>query len=136
MSESIEFPLRHKLTPFGRVSDPSIPVVVHTSAGDRTYYFLLDTGADFSVAPRRLAHQLGLEWAVLPMARVVGVEQGGVQARLGMLPIRLERLELTVRCLFVDAPRVPFILGRADVLDRFILTINPVQQRIVLTALP
>jgi len=42
----------------------------------------------------------------------------------------------TVRCLFVDAPRVPFILGRADFLDRFVLTIDPAQRRIILTELP
>ena len=135
MSVSIEWPLRYKLTPFGRVSDPTIPVVVRTPRGDRTYAFLLDTGADFSVAPRRLSHQLDLEWAALPETRVVGVEQGGVQARLGPLPLRLASLAVTVRCLFVDAARTPFVLGRADFLDRFGLTIDPVQQRIILTDL-
>jgi len=48
----------------------------------------------------------------------MGVEQGGVRARLGQLLLRLAHVALTVRCLFVDAPRVPFILGRADMLDR------------------
>lgn len=133
---SIEFPLRYKLTPFGLVSDPTIPVVVCTPTTDRTYAFLLDTGADFSVAPRRLVQQLGLEWRSLPEAQVVGVEQGEMRARLGPLPLRVERAALTVRCLFVDAPRVPFILGRADFLDRFVLTIDPAQHKIVLTELP
>jgi hypothetical protein len=87
---SIEFPLQQKLTPFGRVSNPTIPVTVRTPTANRTYAFLLDTGADFS----------------------------------------------TVRCLFVDAPRAPFILGRADFLDRFVLTIDPAQRRIILTELP
>jgi predicted aspartyl protease len=136
VSESIEWPLRSKLTPFGRVSDPTIPVVVRTPSGDRTYAFLLDTGADFSVAPRRLAQQVGLEWTTLPEAQVVGVEQGGVRARVGQLPIRVGSLTCTVRCLFMDTPRAPFILGRADFLDRFLLTIDPVQQRIVLTEPP
>ena len=54
--------------------------------------FLLDTGADFSVAPRRLAQQVGLEWTTLPEAQVVGVEQGSGRARMGPLPIRLESL--------------------------------------------
>jgi hypothetical protein len=51
--------LREKLTLFGRVSDPTIPVTIQTLAGVRTYMFLLDTGADRAVAPRRLAHQVG-----------------------------------------------------------------------------
>ena len=133
---SIEFPLRSKLTAFGRVSDPTIPIAVQTPGGERTYMFLLDTGADFSVAPRRLAQQVGLEWTTLPEARVVGVEQRGVRARVGQLPIRVKALTCTVRCLFMDTPSAPFILGRADFLDRLILTIDPARQRIVLTDLP
>lgn len=68
---------------------PTIPIAVQTPAGERIYMFLLDTGADFSVAPCRLAQQVGLEWTTLPEAQVVGVEQGGVRARVGPLPIRL-----------------------------------------------
>jgi predicted aspartyl protease len=93
---SIEFPLRSKLTAFGRVSDPTIPIAIQTLVGERTYMFLLDTGADFSVAPRRLAQQVGLEWTTLPEAQVVGVEQGGVRARVGPLPIHIGSLTCTV----------------------------------------
>jgi predicted aspartyl protease len=133
---SIEFPLRHKQTPFGLISDPKIPVVVRTPTGDRTYYFLIDTGADFAVAPRRVAEQLGLQWATLPEIRVIGIEQGGVRARVGSLPLRLERIELIVRCFFLDTARAPFLLGRTDFLDRFVLTIDQAQRKIVLTEHP
>jgi predicted aspartyl protease len=129
---SIEFPLRQKRTPFGLVSDPKIPVHVRFPQGDRRYYFLLDTGADFSIAPRRLAHQLGMEWAELRASQVIGVEQRGVHARLGLLPIRVGQLDFTVRCFFVDALRTPFVLGRADFLDHLILHIDPSARRIIL----
>ena len=132
----IEFPLSFKQTPFGLIGDPKIPVVISTTAGDVTYRFLIDTGADFSLAPRRLAQQIGLLWEVLPEARVAGIEQGGVAARLGDLPIRLQSTKLIVRCLFVDSPRAPFLLGRTDFLDRFVLTIDYRQQKIVLVAIP
>jgi predicted aspartyl protease len=132
----MEFPLAKKYTPFGLVSDPKVPVTVRTLAGYRTYRFLIDTGADFSLAPRRLAQQIGLEWDVLPEAQVMGMEQSGVWARLGYLPIQLGNIDLTVRCLFVDSPKSLFILGRADFLDRFVLTIDHHQQRIILTETP
>ena len=106
---------------------------MRTAAGYRTYRFLIDTGADCSLAPRRLAQQTGLVWDRLAEVSVMGIEQGGVRARLGGLPIRLGDVELVVRCLFVDTPSAPFILGRADFLDRFTLTIDAHQQRIVLT---
>jgi len=131
-SVSIEFPLLYKQTPFGLLSDPKIPIEVKTLAGYRTYRFLLDTGADFSVVPRRLAQQVGLAWGTLPEAQMVGVGQGSVETRLGNLPVRLAHIEFTVHCLFVDT-RIAFILGRADFLERFALTIDHSQQRIVLT---
>lgn len=133
---SIEFPLLQKQTPFGPVSDPKIPVAVRTLAGYRTYGFLIDTGADFSLAPPRLAQQVGLNWEALPEGQVMGIEQRGMRARLGDLPIRLGAIDLNVRCLFVDSPRALFILGRADFQDRFLLTVDQQRQRIILTAVP
>ncbi len=135
-SVSIEFPLPRKATPFGPISDPKIPIAVRTLAGYVGYRFLIDTGADLCLAPRALAQQIGLDWDALPETRVVGVEQGGVRARMGHLPVRLESTELVVRCLFVDAPKAMFILGRADFLDRFVLTIDQARQRIILTEIP
>lgn len=135
-SVSIEFPLRQKRTPFGLVSDPKIPVTIRLLRGDRRYYFLLDTGADFSLAPRRLAHQVGLDWEQLRASQVIGVEQRGVNARVGRLPIRVGPLDFTVRCFFVDALRTPFILGRADFLDHLILHIDPSARRIILDDIP
>jgi predicted aspartyl protease len=132
-SVSIEFPLREKLTLFGRVSDPTIPVIIQTQTGARTYMFLVDTGADCTVAPRRLAQQVGLVWPSLPPAQVVGVGPSGVSTRVGPLTFQVGPWTFTVRCMFADAPRVPFILGRADFLDRLILTIDPAQRRIMLT---
>ena len=67
---------------------------------------------------------------------MVGVEQAGVAARLGPVPIRLGDIKLSVRCLFVDSPAALFILGRADFLDRFVLTIDPGAGRIVLDRSP
>ena len=87
------------------------------------------------MAPRRLAQQVGLAWGTLPEAQMVGIGQSSVETRLGNLPVRLAHIEFTVRCLFVDT-RIAFILGRADFLERFILTIDHTQHRIVLTESP
>lgn len=53
-------------------------------------------------------------------------------AKLGRLPLRIGGIELTVRCLFLDQPNAPLILGCADVLDRFALTIDAGQGKIIL----
>jgi hypothetical protein len=67
---------------------------------------------------------------------VVGVEQGRLQTRVGPLSLRVGAWDFTVRCMFLEAPRAPFMLGRADFLDRLMLTIDPVRRRIVLTECP
>lgn len=133
---SIEFPLRRKQTAFGPVSDPKIPIDVRTTDGPRRFMFLIDTGADLAVAPRRLADQVGLDWNTLPTSRLQGVEGSGVRARVGDLPLRVGDVELAVRCLFLDTPKGFFLLGRADFLDRFRLTIDPARQTIRLDEIP
>ena len=133
---SFEFPLAFRRTPFGLLSDPQMPVTVRGPAGDLDHRFLVDTGAEFAVAPRRLADEVGLTWEELLPVRMVGVEQRGVEARLGGLPIRIAVVELTVRCLFVNNPRTPLILGRADFLDRFVLTVDQPGRRISLAEVP
>lgn len=86
--------------------------------------------------PRRLTGDLGLNWNTLPAFRVSGVGQGSVPAKIGPLSIRLSGIELTVRCLFLDQRDAPYILGCADVLDRFALTIDAGQRKIVFTEIP
>jgi predicted aspartyl protease len=113
-----------------------VVIEYRTLAGYRSREFLVDTGADLSVVPRRLAQEVGHHWDTLPVLAVAGVGQGRVHARLGTLPIRIGHLDLSVRCLFLDQPVAPFILGCTDVLDRFALTIDAGQGKIVFTELP
>jgi hypothetical protein len=67
---------------------------------------------------------------------VLGVGRSGMRAQLGELPLRIGDVELRVRCLFMDVESDVFILGRADFLDRFALTIDARAQRIILTPFP
>jgi hypothetical protein len=56
-----------------------------------------------------------------------------VAARVGRLRLRVGTVNLTVRCLFVDSPEAPLVLGRTDFLDRFVLTFDQPGGRIILT---
>lgn len=128
----MDFELPFKETSLGRLSDPLVPVMVLTRTGIHEHQFLIDTGSDFSLAPRTLAEHMGLDWEGLPRGSVRGVEQGVVPARFGRLPIRLGGVRLDVRCFFVDSPTALSVIGRADFVDRFILTIDQPHARITL----
>ena len=133
---SIEFPLSRRWSPFGPIVDLKIIIEVRTLKGYRGRHFVIDTGADFSVAPRALAQQVGHDWDRLPVVNVSSIAPGYVTTRLGPLPLRIGGVELTVRCLFLDRRTAPLILGCADVLDRFALTIDAGQRKIVFTEIP
>ena len=133
---SLEFPLLRRLSPLGPIVDPSIIIEVRTTAGYRGNRFLVDTGAEFSIASRSMAQRVGHDWDRLPALAVTGVGPGRLPAKVGALPIRLGGIELTVRCLFLDQRDVPYALGCADLLDRFALTIDAGQGKIIFTEIP
>ncbi len=70
---SIELPLPLKVTPLGPVSHPEIPVAITTLIGPRVFRFVIDTGVDFSLAPRRLVQQAGLVWEGPPEVQAISV---------------------------------------------------------------
>jgi hypothetical protein len=76
-----------------------------------------------------------LNQTAVDQARVVigYVEPADAVRVFGSLPIRIGTIELPVRCLFLDQRKVPYILGCADVLERFALTIDAGQGKIILT---
>jgi predicted aspartyl protease len=130
---SIEFPLPRRWSPFGLIVDPKILIEARTLKGYRGHHFLVDTGADLSVAPRSAAEEVGLDRDSLPTIEVTGVGRRRVTAKLGTLPIRIDQIDLSVRCLFMDQREAPYILGCADVLDRFASTIDAGRNRILFT---
>jgi hypothetical protein len=64
---------------------------------------------------------------------VLGIGRAGVTGRLGQLEVRLAEVDFTLRCMFLDMPiaQGPFLLGRADFLDRFVLTLDAARGRVV-----
>jgi hypothetical protein len=109
--------------------------MVRTLVGEVMIRFLIDTGADFSLAPRYVATLVGLDWESLPTSDVRGITQERTGARISALPLRVGDVEFSVRCTFIDAISPVPLLGCADFLDRFALTIDARAQRITLTDL-
>ena len=128
----LEFPLQFRPTPYGVLSLPKIPVVVCGPRCEIRWWFLVDTGAEFAVATRQLGELAGVQWESLRETSMYGVDLELVSARLGRLPIRIGSVDLSVRCLLVANPRTPLILGSVDFLDRFVLTIDQPQRKILL----
>jgi hypothetical protein len=97
-----EYRLGEKRTPFGIIREPRIPVEILSPNGPLPFQFLVDTGADFSFAPRNIAELVEHDWERLPATRMVGAELLGAEVRMGLLPLRIAEVSLSVRTLFID----------------------------------
>jgi len=132
---SIVFPYEKKLSFFGEVADPKIPLKVYTKEGYREFRFLVDTGADATLLPRYAAEYIGVDLGESEQMWVKGIEGVGLEAYAGKIRVRIGDKELEVRCLFAASDRVPFILGRTDIFDHFNLIFDNQKQRLCLEPL-
>jgi len=131
----MKFPLSEKPTKFGRIPDSKVPVALHTIRGPVLLNFLLDTGADFTMLPKHLASEMGIDLARCPTDRSFGIEGKGMKTYLSAILISIGPHRFTVRCLFAEREDVPYILGRADLFDRFSITFDNRRKKIILTRL-
>jgi len=81
------------------------------------FQFIVDTGATASILPSFIAGQLSFNLKDLPEVEMAGVEGTGIKSWLAKIKMRLDDWEFEAPCFFVDNPNVPFLLGRAGVLD-------------------
>lgn len=116
---SIRFPYRFKNSSFGRLPDPTITVPVLTLSGWRFFDFLVDSGADVSMAPKSMADWMGVDLTKLPKHRSYGIEGQGLAVYHGSLNIRFQKKGTKIPCLFSSVETTPFLLGRAGLFDLF-----------------
>ena len=119
-------------TPFGPIPEPRIELPLKLADGYVNVRFFLDTGADVSMLPRSAAADCGLDPAGARKMTVTGIEGGGVEVMVGEITVRIGELDVTVPCLFTSNEDTPPLLGRAGVLDRFSILLDPHGGKIVL----
>lgn len=86
---SIEFPLTPFKTKYGVLYRPVIPVSVKSGKSRKASGFILDSGAEFSMMPRRAAQTTGIDLDEFSTITVEGIEGGGVRGVLAPLSIRI-----------------------------------------------
>ncbi len=118
---SIEYPYRYKESPFGRLPDPLITLLVQTWYGWQPFDFLVDSGADVSMVPKSMADWVGVELKGLNRHRSYGIEGKGLNVHEGSLMIRLGNVDVKVPCLYSSQENTPLLLGRAGIFDHFTL---------------
>lgn len=132
-SVSITFPLKDKLTSLGIVPDPKITLLVLTKYGYEPFTFLLDTGADCTMAPASLAEDIGIDLQTCPIVHSWGIEGEGITTYAGKIKVMIGSEELEIKCLFSEKETTPYILGRMDIFSHFNITFDNANKVIILT---
>lgn len=130
---SIEFPLRRFRTKFGVLYRPIIPVFLKVGKGRERFRFILDSGAEFTMVPRWVSRRVGIDVDEFSRLTVEGIEGHGLTGVLAPMPIQIASDKLIVRCFFADKDNSPFLLGRADLFDRFNILFDARKKKVVLT---
>lgn len=113
----------------GGVPTPVLYVSLQRTKGSRTRrQFVVDSGADISVAPRKLCELLGLTWSAGMQTEIRGISQREecvVSAREHEVTILIAeaRKEILVPICFAEGD-APLLLGREGFFDAFVVSFD------------
>jgi predicted aspartyl protease len=119
------------------IKSPSIPVTLSGTGGKYQFIALLDSGADISVIPKDVADLLGLDLTgEKEETRGIGGKVPAVQSKLTIelgKPHEGYTYDLPVKVILDGADEeIPILLGRAGFFDKFIITFNQKEERVIL----
>jgi len=81
------------------------------------FQFIVDSGATATILPAAMAEELGIDLQKHSEVDMAGVEGTGVKSWLAKIKVKIGDESMEIPCFFVDNDRVPFLLGRAGILD-------------------
>jgi hypothetical protein len=97
---------------------PIATIKVKTKDGVVRKKFLVDTGSDLTTLPKNARELFSTPLEPLNL-QVYGLEGGGMDVYVGRISVFICGEEVSVRAHFTEHDKIPFILGRLDVCDRF-----------------
>ena len=112
---------------------PILPAFVRAADGKfHREIFIVDSGADTSLAPRSLANKLNINWETGEPARMTGISplpECVVDGRIHLLELFVREVgtRLTIPFCFAEGD-APFLLGREGFFDAFRITFDMRQQ--------
>lgn len=132
---SIKIPYDKKNSIIGEICNPTLILEVLTRFGYQRFRFLLDSGADCTVAPRSMAELLGISLPDVPDTHIIGSTSGEMGVYAAKLRVRIETETFELRCLIAESDEAPFVLGRLDFFELFNVTLDNKNQQIILDSL-
>jgi|SRR3989338_486334 len=119
------------------IKSPSIPVTLSGSGGRYQFIALLDSGADISVIPKEVAELLGLDLSgKKEEARGIGGKVPAIQTKMNIelgKPHEIHSHNIPVKVILDGKDEeIPVLLGRAGFFDKFLITFNQKEEKVIL----
>src|SRR5919108_3515416 len=119
----------------GTVHRPIIDLLFQEKEGFNLYTFIVDSGADISLAPRQLADRIGINWAKGSKVTLTGISSkpecsviGRIQIVNAVIPDL--GLEIDFPMCFAEG-NAPYLVGREGFFDHFTITLNKKTRRTI-----
>jgi len=115
------FPYREEPSKaFGRIARPVVEVSLREQSGAWVKVFpYADSGADFSLFPKGICKLLGLQLKAGQRSLIQGVGGKATVVYLHTVKMRIGEKSFNARVGFAVSERMPYLLGRLDVLEHF-----------------
>jgi len=117
----------------GTTHRPIVDLAFKEKKNYNLYSFIVDSGADISLAPRQLAERIGLNWARGSRISLTGIStqpecsvEGRIQEAAAFVPDLALNLSLPI-C-FADGD-APYLIGREGFFDWFNITLEKKKRR-------
>ncbi len=109
-------------TKTGIVDRPVLDLLFRERSGYNLFAFIVDSGADISLAPRDLGDRLGVDWAKGKKARLSGISprpECSVEGRIHTVKTTVPALalELKLPVCFAEG-NAPYLVGRETFFDQ------------------
>lgn len=119
----------------GTIHRPVLDLLFRERRGYNLYSFIVDSGADISLAPRQLAERIGIDWAKGSRVKLSGISSKPecvIEGRTHIINVTLPdiSLELDLPVCFGQG-NAPYLLGREGFFDRFTVTLDKKKLRTI-----
>ncbi len=125
------FPYNYKYLVEGKILNPRLYLPLKTKFGWQNTWFLLDSGADTTMLPLSFAKKFGLYFDPKKKGKLFGIGDKAFDGYSGVVHIKIGTKELIVRCDYIDSSDSTLLLGRLDIFDKFNITFDSSNKRIV-----
>lgn len=106
--------LTHKV--FGQIKIPLITLTLKNTKSVKLYA-MVDSGAVISIFPKSVCDLLGLKYEDGEGASLFSATREKIQVRVHKVVVRIGDIEFEARVGFSEMEKIPYVLGRLDVLD-------------------